>query len=295
MSLYLVFLCFWVSIMFSSGVMAQSAGDSDLALDSLEVEALYDRLDEDESQTESQDSEGGGSAGETPKEVIEKISKKDMYQSIGRASELSRLAPFKDVAVISKKYLPKSHRFEFSTGALFVLNNVFFNGYGYFFKGAFYLSEKWGLEGRYYNLSSSERQLTSELEDHRQISTRSLVDPTGFVGGGIKWAPIYGKMSLFEKKIIPFDVSFSLGYGLTDLKAKYSQGKVEKFDGVETVYFSAGQKFAINKSVALRWDMGWNIYSVEINRVDSAKESLSHVDLYFGIGLSAFFPGARSR
>ena len=284
MKFSVIFLIFF---MFSYHNFAQSIGDDGLDSDGLEVEAIYEQLDSKEVNVKDSEDSLEKTSREKPKEKI--------YESIQRMSQLSELAPFKDVAVISKKYLPKSHRFEFSTGGLFVLNNVFFNGKGLYFKGAFYFSEKLGVEAHYYYLSSSERDVTSHLRKRKQILTRSLVDPSAFLGGAIRWSPIYGKISLFEKRIIPFDLSFSLGYGETNLQAKVGSN-LKGFDGVGTIHLGVGQKFALSKSVAFRWDINWNFYSVKVNRLgNDGTDSLDHLDLYFGAGLSFFFPGASSR
>lgn len=242
--------------------------------DGVEVEAIYDQL-------------GEGEAGQSSSALPRKRIRAGSFGSFEKISELSTLAPFRDVAVISRKFLPKSRRFEFSSGALLILNNAFFNNMGFALRGGFFFSEKWGIEGQYHSLYSSERSVTQDLENFRSISTRSLVVPKSFIGGAIKWAPIYGKMSWFEGRIISFDLFFNLGYGVT-----------ETLEGdAGTWQLGVGQNFALNKSMALRWDVAWNLYSaqVRIGGIRNEIVTLSHSDLYCGIGLSFFIPGVKYR
>ena len=260
--------------------LGQVGDGSEQGDDSVEIEELYDELG-----TESLSNPLTSSK----KKRGEKQGEAQFIESI---SDLSTLAPFRDVAVISRKFLPKSKRFELSGGGLLTLNNAFFNNAGFALRGTFYFSEKWGVEGQYYSFHSSERRVTKDLEKLRGISTRSLVVPKSFVGGAIKWAPIYGKISLFEGSIIPFDLFFNFGYGSTH---------TDESEGDSTFQLGVGQNFAISKSLAFRWDMAWSMYSAQIKRRGSGGdesfkvESLNHSDLYYGIGLSFFIPGAKYR
>ena len=240
--------------------------------DSVDIEGLYDDLEEE---VNSKDKKTTISRSFDPPKALDKL------------SELSKLAPFQDVAIISKKFLPKSQRFELHAGSLLVLNNAFFNNVAFALKGGFYISEKWGVEGQYYSVYSSKRQITKDLANLRKISTRSLVVPHSFIGGSIKWVPIYGKMSLFEGRIVPFDAFFSLGYGSTEIQNR---------QGVGTIQLGVGQSFALGKSMALRWDLTWNRYIAEVeSRRSGGREAVNHSDLFCGIGVSFFIPGVEYR
>ena len=235
------------------------------------VEGLYDKLDERQAKKKSSKKA--------------KTKKSRLLKLIQDPSQLSRLSHFKDVAVISRKYLPKLKRFELSGSTVLVLNNAFFNNFGMVLRGAYYFSEKWGLESHYYSLFSGQRNVTKDLKA-KGINTQSLVVPKNFIGASVKWIPIYGKISLFEGRIIPFDLFFNMGYGITG---------TEDSQGASTIHMSAGQKFAINKSVALRWDVVWNLYFPEVRRGAGRVETINHSDLYFGLGVSFFIPGAKYR
>ena len=60
--------------------------------------------------------------------------------------------------------------------------------------------------------------------------------------------------------------------------------------------------FALSKNWGVRWDFSWNFYNAKTEKFQSTldnaapeEETRSFNDLYFGIGLSWFFPGAKYR
>ena len=122
------------------------------------------------------------------------------------------------------------------------------------------------------------------------IETRSLVVPKSYMGVNFKWVPVYGKMALVEKKIVPYDIYFTGGLGLT--------GTGEK-SGELTYSFGMGQIFGYSKSLAFRWDLKWNMYSATVQDRNSAgdlvEKSGNHNDLFLSFGASFFFPEATYR
>lgn len=203
-----------------------------------------------------------------------------------KVSELSTLVPFEDLAVIQRKFLPKTERFELSASGIFSLNNAFFSNFGGAFRAGYYFSEKWGFELRYDVVSSSEKDVTDSLKN-RSVKTSSLVTPKSYVGGSVKWSPIYGKMALLQETIVPFDTYFSLGAGQVSTEG----------DSAIAYQIGAGQTFAISKSLAFRWDLSVNAYSVDvvINETTNAKSTQNQNDLFLGLGVSFYFPEAKYR
>ena len=205
-------------------------------------------------------------------------------------SGLVRLAPFTDIAVIQRRFLPKTNRFELSGSGVISTNNAFFNNIGLNARLAYYFDDKYGIEGIYQIMTSSDRPITQGLVDNQKIETQSLVEPKGFYGLTFKWSPIYGKMAWFQQKIIPFDIYFSPGVGMT---------QTSNDSGDTTLMLGIGQLFALSKSYGVRWDFSWNYYSATTATTDGAgnvsKSSATHSDLYLGVGFSYFFPEATYR
>jgi len=201
-------------------------------------------------------------------------------------SDLVQLSPFKDVAVISRRFLPKTGRFEIFGGPTAVLNDAFFLNFGVSGRFAYYLQERYGLEFVAMQLTVSERQVTTDLREKRGVTTTSLVAPKNFFGLDFKWTPIYGKMTWLNRKITPFDLYFSIGAGSTST----NQGGNEP-----TIHLGTGQVFALTKSFALRWDFSWNFYQAKSNVSGAAGGTSQYNNIFLTLGASFFFPEATYR
>jgi outer membrane beta-barrel protein len=199
--------------------------------------------------------------------------------------DLEKLSEFKDIAVIQKRYLPKTGRFELYAAPALILNEAFFLNFGLTGRFAYYFKERYGVEFTYTGLTTSERQVTTDLREKRKVTTTSLVTPKSFMGIDFKWSPIYGKMSWRNKSITPFDMYFSFGGGMTST----NQGKSEP-----TFHFGTGQIFALGKGTAVRWDFSWNTFSSTSSATGSTASGLYN-NLMFSLGLSFFFPEATYR
>jgi outer membrane beta-barrel protein len=207
-------------------------------------------------------------------------------------SDLANLAPFSDIAVIQRRFLPKTQRFEASLGAFTNLNNPFFNAIGVSARLAYYLRERYALEGIAAFATTTTRQVTDDLEDRpgctgcTGITTDNVVTSKGFYALAFKWNPIYGKITWLNKTIVPFDLSFSLGGGMT---------MTTENESVPTLHLGTSQVFAWSKSMAFRWDLYWNMYQATALNAKGQKETLNQNDLFLGIGMSFFFPEATYR
>ncbi len=253
--------------------MAQSTGDADLDVIEMELEgppvkpAQPAATKNEPTTVEVNPNSGSQAAKEEP---------------LSDFSGLGKLASFSEVSVIQKKYMPKTERFQFFLGPALVTNDPFFNTYGGELKFSYFLTETWGLELNYFSLTTSEKESTKELRGINGVSTVNLVYPKSYMGLDLVFVPIYGKISWFSKKIIPFDLYFSGGYGTTNTQAGENAG---------TVHLAAGQIFAISKAFALRWDFSWNFYNA--TGIDGSKSSANN--LFLTVGASFFFPEATYR
>lgn len=235
-----------------------------------DIENLYDK--EEDKQT-SKPAAPKARATEKPKEVTS-------------LSDLATLAPFDDVAVIQRRFLPKTGRFELS-GTLFSnLNNPFFNSMGAGVRAAYYIREQYALEGLFTFATTSSRQVTDDIEKNNGISTDNVITSKGYMGAALKWNPIYGKITWLNKSIVPFDLNFSIGGGMT---------QTTEGDNAPTIHIGSSQVFAWTKSMAFRWDVIWNMYSATATSDSGAKEKLSQNDLFLGFGMSFYFPEAGYR
>jgi outer membrane beta-barrel protein len=200
-------------------------------------------------------------------------------------SDLSSLSEFKDIAVIQKRFLPKTQRFEGFGGINGILNDKFFTSVGLNGRLGYHFTERLGVELLVMILATGERDVTKSLRQERGVVTTNFVSPQNYYGADIRWTPVYGKMSFLNNKITTFDLYFSAGAGITNT----NQGGSEP-----TIHLGTGQVFAITKSAAFRWDFSWNFYNAK-SGVAGAQQNSLYNNLFLTLGASFFFPEATYR
>lgn len=200
-------------------------------------------------------------------------------------STLGKLAPFKEISIIQRKFLPKTGRFQLNGSLGTVTNDPFFNTYSFGARGGYFLTEAWGIELDYVALSTSQRQVTKNIRNVQDVITDSLISIKSYLGVHIVYVPFYGKMSFRNRSIVPFDLYFTAGYGNT--KVQSSAGE----ENPGTFHLGVGQIFAVSKSFGVRWDFTANVFSA--TGIDGNKQQFNN--LIFSLGGSFFLPEASYR
>lgn len=261
------------SVAFAQGDLEDSGSGTD-------VEELYDKDEKKE---------------EAKVEAKRKPRESKPLKEAQSLSDLANLAPFSDVAVIQRRFLPKTGRFELTGGAFTNINNPFFNSIGLNARVAYYLTERYAIEAIGSMATTSTRQVTDDLEERpgcpggtgcTGITTDNVVTSKGFAALAFKWNPIYGKITWLNKSIVPFDLNFNAGFGMTAT----TEDEMEP-----TIHLGTSQVFALSKGMAFRWDLIWNMYQATAKDDLGNTETLSQNDLFLGIGMSFYFPEATYR
>lgn len=203
--------------------------------------------------------------------------------------ELRELEKFEDIAVIQKKYLDKTSRFEFWIAGALALNSQFHNLFGANAAFSYHFNETWGLELQGAYFTNMEKSITNNLSTKQNIATKSIVVPEAFYGLSLRWSPIYGKISLREKTINPFEMYFSLGGGMT---------MTEDGQSVPTIHGGVGQVYPMNKNTTFRWALSYNFFSAnaraDLNGSIRGQKVNSSL-FYLSAGVSFFFPFSEAR
>ena len=207
-------------------------------------------------------------------------------QKVETLSDLATLAPFEDVAVIQRRFLPKTGRFELSAAGFTNLNNPFYNSLGVSARAAYYFREQYAAELIGAVFGSMSRQATDDLQKNRAITTDNVVTSKNFFALAFKWNPIYGKITWLNRGIVPFDLNFDIGGGMTQTTNGGSE---------PTLHLGTSQVFALSKWVAFRWDLMWNLYQATGTDNLGREEKFSQNDLFLGVGISLYFPEAKYR
>ena len=220
---------------------------------------------------------------QAPDDDMDRSMPRNVEQTPESDEELGMSVPFKDVAVIQRRFLPKTSRFELYPNMGLVVNNSFFWNTILSARFGYNFSEQWGIEGTFAFISSTARKVTDDLEDNLNVEIADIVIPEGYYGADIKWSPLYGKLGLSGNTIVPFDMYFSLGGGLTQTNQETAPF---------SIHAGTGQIFAISKAFAFRWDLSFYHYSTDTR---GGTISGSFTDLYLSMGVSLFFPKATYR
>lgn len=198
---------------------------------------------------------------------------------------LVRLAPYKDIAVLQKKYLPKTERFELFVGGSNLMNDAFFWTYGVSSKLSYHFTEQYAVEASLGVFEGSDRQVVEDLKTVG-VSTTGFVTSRQYYGLDFKWSPVYGKMSYLHRKIIPYEIYFTGGLGMTKTNQDYQE---------PSLHLGAGQMFAISKSLAVKWDFSYTFFKGRYLDKQSEEQSQNVNNVFISVGLSWFFPEATYR
>lgn len=235
-----------------------------------------------------------GPEGRNPKDVPSRESRERANPAAADIEDFSglwKLVPFNDVAVIQRRFLPKTKRFEFFPNVGFVLNDLFYFPAVFGARLGYSFNEFLGIEVVGQTVSVLERRFTKQLEQEQNIHTTAFTTPKSYLGADIKWSPMYGKMGFSNRSIVPFDMHFLVGGGMLKVQVGKDLRGVAITKDVTGIRFGMGQKFALNKWMALRWDVGFLVYSV----APVGRPKSNFMNMHLGMGLSFFFPGAKYR
>lgn len=218
---------------------------------------------------------------------------------VKKLSDLVYLSQFSDVAVIQRRFMPKTDRISFSILSVFTLSSEFFFNPGVSGLITYNFLEEHGVEFSSNFILTFNRRVTRDLAS-AEIGIRVselLPIAKSFIGMTYKWIPIYGKIALYNNSILSFDTFFNIGLGLSGIqlgssgiKSGPSKIKIKTNPLVwePTFITGIGQIFAINRDFGLRWDLRWHsTYS------NGSAQFLN--DILFSIGCSFYYPSAGLR
>ena len=247
---------------------------------------------------------------ERPRQIIAQNQQTPPSTGNYSTGELRQLVLFKDIVVIQRRFLPKVSRFEFHPSIRWIINDPFHYHFMGFGKLGYHFSEPLGIEFYGGIVFGPNRKVTNDL-NRIQIQVSGVVSPKWLYGAAVKWSPLYGKFGGVGGTILPFDMYFSLGGGMSHLETTVKQqgagagnnSFVDCNANAITVNIETGQLIPFSKSSALRWSVGWfwhpKIFEWKCGDItlgsDQAPGGLFTQDIYFSLGWSLFFPGAKYR
>ena len=226
---------------------------------------------------------------------------------VKNVSDLSKLAPFEDVAVIQKRYLPKTFRGELGGAFIGILNNAFFYSGGFSGRLGFFIRERFGVGVEGYYLGRIEKRVSKSLRgEPNNIGAFTDYKINYYLGSYFKWSPFYGKFGFLNNRITYFDLFFLFGAGLVGLDGGASselsnlikddsRAQADQFLdlGGETtlsLLMGFGQTFALSKSLGITWDL-----KSFFRKKQACQLPICFSDISFSLGMNLYFPGAKYR
>ena len=201
--------------------------------------------------------------------------------------ELYNLSPTSNIVVLQRRYLPRTGRLDLSPSITLILNSEFLIYTGAGGHIGFYFLEKHGFELRGFYSVYTERSVVSHL---RKLNFGTLAGGRTIASVNLiyKWIPIYGKMSWFNGKIIPFEMYLMAGGGSSyadicvinpqnnKCERRINEWKISTLVG-------AGQSYAVTRNTAVYWDISHQYYGGFIREPH-------HSDIVLQLGVSFFIP-----
>lgn len=175
-----------------------------------------------------------------------------------------------EIRVIRPKFMTKRGRLELGGQGIMIMNQSFI--YTFLASGIldYHLSEMFAIELAGAFGESVEKEDKKILESDFKIQT-SILRTQYMFNGGLIWTPIYGKTQLPSGELVYFDSFLSFQAGMTGIRYTYEQcitppagvdaaasappKPSPKTYSYPTFSLGFGQKYFLDESTALRWDV----------------------------------------
>ncbi len=205
---------------------------------------------------------------ETSNAIINKpMTRKEIKKlNISDYSNIISESSYNDYSIVQRNYMPKSSRTQFKLGISSVTNDVFYSNMGFALGGAYHFNESWGAGVNAIFLNSNRNSYAQNIKDVQAVNIENLVTIKGAYGLSAFFTPIYGKWSLVNQKVIPFEM--------------YIQGGIAQITNQSNATTSAmtgglGQLISLTRSSALDININWYFYTTQnINNEDQSNNSM---------------------
>jgi outer membrane beta-barrel protein len=192
--------------------------------------------------------------------------------------------------VVQNRTYTKARKVAVTLGLGSLLSDPYSKALTYGVTANYYFSERHGIEAEYLNLDSKNTALTDEflntyaaVPDHNKMKS--------YMGLAYNFVPIYAKLSLMEKQILYFDMSFSVGAGLTQYDQQYLAGSPTR-KSAPTISIDVAQHFFLNQNFALRIDLKNRLFNEEVmnarNSGEVRRTKFTHTAIFM-MGISFYF------
>ena len=161
------------------------------------------------------------------------------------------------IKVVQHRVFEKTKRWEFGLFVGSIPNDEIWNYWPVGARINYFVFESLGIElvGAY--IPSSKTKLFAFLDDtYSNFQMKKLERLVYYAGFNGFWAPIHGKINIFNKELSHFDVGLNFGAGVLGTKTKENVTSDWLFQKVPSIYgeIGLGVQIYLTKSWALRFD-----------------------------------------
>lgn len=188
--------------------------------------------------------------------------------------------------VVQNRLYSKAGRYALTVGTGPLINDSVASGLVHGINLNYYPSERYGFQATYeFSQVDASTTIKGILQQHGTYPNHNQF--RSFYGVSYNWVPFYAKMSLLEKKILYFDMSFSPGIGV----ANYQQIQIDNNGATVStpaLTFDVSQHFFLNQNFALRIDVKNKFYSETIKSyrapfADVTTQRATTTTVFFGL------------
>lgn len=165
-----------------------------------------------------------------------------------------------DFSVVQNRTYAKERRYSVSLQYGPQINDPNEDGSSLGISGAYFFSERWGVELSYMKANLKPNNATRDLETYGGGIQPDHARFQDYMGIGASWVPIYAKMSFLNSKIIYFDFAVTpnigfVGYDQTRDSRKGPNNRESSFSyGVDlTQYYFFSNHFALRADFRNKW------------------------------------------
>jgi outer membrane beta-barrel protein len=172
--------------------------------------------------------------------------------------------------VQSRKY-SKEKKFFLSAGYGTLVNDSFNTGGMFLLSGGYYFKETYGVELFYMGFNARNSKTVNEI--FTLTGAPSYSHPLSEMGATFNWMPIYGKVSVFDKSIIYYDLGINVGAGIHKYERVVQTGN--ETDSTPMFIADITQQFFLSDRFALRFDIKNRYYSIDLKKYRSPFDTKS--------------------
>jgi len=235
--------------------------------------------------------------------LIPSYSPIDLTDSVAEAAKFDNY----EIRVIRPRYFSKRKRFELGVNGSVVTNQTFIYTYLGSLNLTYHFSEQIGIEftGAYgFSVDKDDKRV---LDSENFAIKTQIIRTQSLVEAALLYTPIYGKYQLTSGRLIYFDTFLAFGIGQSGVDYQYDHclTQAEAPPGVTvedppqatvvsypTFTVGLGQRFFLNKTDGIKWDVRDHIFSYD--RADGSCPGEEGLDVTqhsvtMQMGLSRFF------